>query len=80
MSTPALPLVVTTADGDVLDYLVWRHYGRQDDRLVEAVLAANHGLCERGAVLGAGLEILLPPSPPRRRKVRTIRRFWGKEI
>ncbi len=59
-----------TAEGDVLDYIVWKHYGRQDERLVEYVLDYNYGLGELQALLPAGLVILLPPEPPRRKMSR----------
>ncbi len=48
-----------TRDGDTLDRICWRHYGRQADA-VEAVLEANRGLSARGPVLAAGLVIDLP--------------------
>ena len=48
-----------TLAGDVLDWICWRYYGRQSGA-VEAVLAANVGLAERGAVYPAGLVIRLP--------------------
>lgn len=50
-----------TCDGDVLDELIWRHYG-QDGRsdLLGAVLEANPHLAQRAAVLTAGLVVELP--------------------
>ena len=47
--------------GDVLDAIVWRHYGRQDARIVETVLQANPGLADLGPVLPAGQRVILPP-------------------
>ena len=54
-----------TADGDVLDEICWRRYGRED--AVPAVLAANPGLADAGPVLSAGVLIVLPrlPAAPR---------------
>jgi len=52
---------VVTRDGDVLDDICWRHYGRVDG--LPAVLAANPDLAERPAVLPAGLLIRLPDLP-----------------
>ncbi len=45
--------------GDMLDWICWKHYGRTRDA-VEAVLEANAGLADYGPVLPAGLEITLP--------------------
>lgn len=51
-----------TRDGDVLDYICWRHYRRQSGA-VEAVLEANPGLADRGPVFPAGVTITLPDLP-----------------
>lgn len=45
--------------GDTLDAICWRHYGRTEG-CVEAVLAANPGLAKLGAVLPMGTLIELP--------------------
>jgi phage tail protein X len=50
----------TTKDGDMLDAIVWKHYGRQDQQSVEQVLDANPSLAEVGATLPAGVAIVLP--------------------
>lgn len=52
-----------TRTGDVLDEVVHRFYGRQDNGLVELVLEANRGLADNGPVLPAGLSINLPDAP-----------------
>ncbi len=52
-----------TRTGDVLDDVVNRFYGRQDNRLVELVLEANRGLADQGTVLPSGLTINLPDLP-----------------
>ena len=46
--------------GDVLDAIVWAHYGRQDDRIVELVYEANRGLAALGPVLPEGTVVQLP--------------------
>lgn len=51
-----------TRDGDMLDALCMAHYGRTAG-VVEAVLAANPGLADRGPVLAAGVVVLLPELP-----------------
>ncbi|NJB67201.1 phage tail protein X [Desulfobaculum xiamenense] len=48
-----------TKDGDMLDLICQRHYGRTAD-VVETVLDANPGLAAFGPVLSAGLVIVLP--------------------
>lgn len=53
----------TTKDGDTVDYIAWRHYGRQDGQIVELLLDANPGLADRGPVLTSGISIALPEMP-----------------
>jgi phage tail protein X len=53
----------TTRDGDILDEVVWRYYGRQDAGIVEAVLEANRGLADYGPTLPPGLAITFPAAP-----------------
>lgn len=48
-----------TQQNDTVDALCWRHYGRTAG-VVEAVLDANPGLADRGAVLQAGVLVNLP--------------------
>lgn len=49
----------TTMSGDMVDEIAFRHYGRTDGT-TEQILAANPGLSDRGAVLPAGVSIILP--------------------
>ena len=56
-----MPKRVTTRDGDVLDALVWQHYGRSD--VLSAVLEANPHLALMPPVLSAGLAGLLIELP-----------------
>ncbi len=56
-----MPKRIMTHDGDVLDELVWRHYGRSE--VIPAVLAANPHLAQWPPVLSAGLVIELPDLP-----------------
>lgn len=48
-----------TQDGDTVDYICFKIYGRTDGT-VETVLSANPGLAALGAVLDAGVTIQLP--------------------
>ena len=52
---------VITRDGDVLDDLIWQHYGRSE--VLAAVLEANSSLAQLPPVLTAGLVIELPELP-----------------
>lgn len=62
-----------TKDGDRLDQICYRHYGRVD--VVQAVLDANRGLAELGPVYLSGVRIKLPQlAPPKARK--TVR-LWS---
>jgi len=47
-------------DGDTVDLIVWRYYGRQNNLIVERVLEENPGLADHGPSLPAGLRIALP--------------------
>ena len=47
-----------TKDGDMLDAICWKHYGRES--AVIDVLEANPHLADQGAVLSAGILIELP--------------------
>jgi phage tail protein X len=60
MSRPLFKRVITR-DGDVLDDLIWQHYGRGD--VLASVLEANPALAQLPPVLTAGLVIELPELP-----------------
>ncbi|EGQ9962126.1 tail protein X [Vibrio cholerae] len=51
-----------TREGDVLDRICWRHYGRENAAV--EVMKANPGLADYGAVLPSGLQITLPDIAP----------------
>lgn len=63
-----------TLQGDTLDAVCWRHYGRTAG-VVELALEANPGLADLGPVLPLGTLIKLPPAPPAREERRTIQ-LW----
>lgn len=50
---------VRAAQGDTLDLICWRHYGRTAG-VVEQVLEANQGLARLGPILPHGTLVLLP--------------------
>lgn len=48
--------------GDTLDALCWRHYGRTAG-VTEAVIEANPGIADNGPVLPQGHLVQLPEQP-----------------
>jgi len=48
-----------TRQGDSLDYICWKHYGRQSGA-VEQVLAVNPGLAGLGVIYPENVTIVLP--------------------
>ncbi len=48
-----------TKDGDVLDAICFKYYGSTTG-VVEKVLEANCHLAELGAIISAGVKIILP--------------------
>ncbi|MOA46868.1 Phage Tail Protein X [compost metagenome] len=53
---------VITHQGDTIDALCWRHYGRTAG-VTELVLEANPGLADFGAILPHGTTVNLPDAP-----------------
>lgn len=66
-------IIYRTSDGDVLDLVCWRHYGRTD--VVEAVLDTNPGLADLGPVYSAGVSVILPDLAPEP-VVQDVVRLW----
>lgn len=52
-------MIVIAQQGDTVDALCWRHYGRTDGT-VEAVLEANAGLADYGVILPIDTRVFLP--------------------
>lgn len=50
---------VYTEQGDTVDSLCWRYYGRTES-VMEQVYAANVGLAAQGAILPHGYAVELP--------------------
>lgn len=53
---------VKSVQGDTVDLVCWRHYGRTAG-VLEQVLEANRGLADLGPVLPMGTMITLPQQP-----------------
>lgn len=51
--------IYITKDGDTVDAICWNHYG-QTVSVTERVLTENRHLAKYGAVLPAGVKIVLP--------------------
>lgn len=54
---------VRTIQGDTVDLICWRHYGRTAG-ITEQVLEANPGLADLGAEMPIGTVVTLPEQPP----------------
>lgn len=65
---------VRAMQGDTLDAICWRHYGRTAS-VVEQALEANPGLADLGPVLPLGTLVTLPPAPPASENRRIIQ-LW----
>lgn len=63
-----------TREGDVIDAVCRRHYGREAGA-VEAVLEANPGLAELGPVLPPGTLVTLPDLPRPLETIHTVK-LW----
>lgn len=64
-----------TRQGDTLDYICWKFYDQQSGA-VEVVLEANQNLADLGAILPAGLTIILPDIAKPAAEVQPLR-LWG---
>lgn len=53
---------VKSVQGDTVDLICWRHYGRTAG-VMEQVLEANRGLADLGPILPMGTIITLPAQP-----------------
>lgn len=65
--------IYITRQGDMIDAIAYRTYGTEHAGTTEAILAANPGLGDRGPVLPANVEIMLPDIPaPRTKHIATV--------
>lgn len=57
--------VLTSLEGDTIELMVYRHYGRQDAELLQRVLdqAANKELSAIGPILPVGMAVTMPAIP-----------------
>lgn len=66
---------VRAHQGDTLDALVWRHYGRTAG-VVEQVLEANPGLADLGPILPHGHPVNMPTAPAQAENSAMVN-LWG---
>lgn len=67
-------MIVLAQQGDTVDVLCWRHYGRTRG-LVELVLEMNAGLADHGPVLPHGLAVEMP-EPPATKPTAPLLQLW----
>lgn len=66
---------VRTQQGDTVDVLCWRYFGRTGG-IVEQVFLLNPGIADFGPVLPQGTEVLLPEQVQQEKSNRTVK-LWG---
>ncbi|MBK5960937.1 hypothetical protein CCR97_22420 [Rhodoplanes elegans] len=64
-------------DGLRLDHIARAELGSERNGTVEAILALNPGLSQRGPIVPVGTVIALPPRQPAGPVRRTVARIWG---
>ena len=52
-----------TVEGDTIDYLLFRVFGRVDESLLDQTYELNPELAEYGTTLPAGVQVKLPDTP-----------------
>ena len=52
-----------TIEGDTIDYLIFRAFGRVDEKLLDDTYELNPELSEYGTTLPAGVQVKLPDTP-----------------
>ena len=60
-----------------VDLVVWQAFGRQDEGLVEQVLALNPDIADIGIMLPVGIEVELPEPQARPRTRQDVVRLWS---
>ncbi len=68
--------IVTSAQGDTLDELLWRTRGL-DAAVLDAVLAANPGLADLGPILPIGTPVTIPTIATPAAPAREIVQLWS---
>ena len=55
--------IYRASDGDTIDLIAWRRYGRQDQVIINLILSANPEIADFGPVIPGGLVVVLPDPP-----------------
>ena len=66
---------IITSEGDVLDGICHRFYGRVDSNILKEVLEANQNIGDNGLVFEAGVTIILPDEITTQ-EVIAVRKLW----
>lgn len=69
-----MPTVIA-AQGDTVDSICWDYYGRTAG-VTEAVLDANPGLADLGAIIPHGTAITLPDAAPQAEQTQVVN-LWN---
>lgn len=72
MTQKRLAYTYDTKHGELLDEVVFRHYGHH--KALNLVLNANPGLAKLGPSLPLGTKVILPPEPVAEKTFITL---WG---
>lgn len=67
------PTIWRSRDGDTVDLICWRAYGRRPGA-IEAVLDANPGLADHAMLLPVGTRVVLPAAPAQALPV--LQKLW----
>lgn len=67
---------IRARQGDTLDAICWRYYGRTAG-CVEALLDANQGIASHGPVLPMGTLVTLPDTPPAQTDKTNTVKLWS---
>lgn len=53
-------MIYKTKENDVLDGILWQIFGFCNEALLQDTYSLNPGLCNYGAILPAGLSVVVP--------------------
>ena len=64
----------TTVNGEMVDAIAYNFYGRYENGMIELILNTNPHLADYGAILPAGVLIVLPEI---NKAPQTVDRLWS---